>query len=170
MNRRIFCLFIYSLVLGLVLPAVFPFAKINFLIPFLVYLFYHTTQLQCIWWAALCGFIFDSLSSYSHFGIFSANYMLTAWILYKQKFRFFEDGLSTLPLMTFFFSVLSTCLQVFFLDLFGQKIVLSSGWIMNDLLWLPFLDGIYAALTLTLPLLFLPKAPVRETRVIRFNR
>lgn len=170
MNRRIFCLFLYTAFLTLFISTFLPHLRIPFFIPFLVFTFYHTSQIQSMWLAALSGLLFDCFSAETRFGIIAVNYVLTTFLLYRQKFRFFEDSLTTLPLMTFFYSITSTLLQVLLLTIFDQSIDISLEWAKGDLFIMPLGDALYAGIAFTLPLLFLPKTPYRQDRLIQFTR
>lgn len=164
MNRTAF-FFIYSLFITVCLPPLFPHLKLMFFAPFLIFVFYHQCQISALWLALAAGLIIDLLSANTRLGFYALTYCLTTWILYKQKQHFFADSLSTLPIMTFLFASLSTTIQVGLLSVFGQSIELSGNWILNDLLWLPLQDALYAGIAFTIPCLFLPKTQRRQTLV-----
>lgn len=84
-------------------------------------------------------------------GLHSINYILVASALYNQKKNFFADSLSTLPLMVFCFSVLSSLLQVPLLYIFEHKISISKSWITTDLILMPALDAVYGFCVFIVP-------------------
>lgn len=104
----------------------------------------------------------DLLSSQQHLGLYALNYCLTLWMIYPQKRNFFEDRLSTLPVMTYLFSFLSTLIHLLLLDSFEKSLSLSWIWVGTDLLLMPLADAFYAFIWFTLPSLFMPRAPKRE--------
>jgi len=101
------------------------------------------------------------LSSHSRLGLYAMNFTLTAWILYGQRRHFFADVASTLPLMTFFFSVISTIIQGVLLNTFEGSFQISREWLFSDLVVMPLLDASYAFLVFILPYLLFGK-PVRK--------
>lgn len=116
-----------------------------------------------LWLALLCGFIIDLMSSHMRLGIYSFNYCLTTLLLYSQKQHFFEDSASTWPMMTTFFSILSTLIQIIILYGLGQKMMISWEIIKIDIVLFPLLDGFYAFLFFQIPSRFIPKAIKKET-------
>src|SRR5262245_6915899 len=93
-------------------PILFPQLHLSYLTPYLVICFYKYSRIGVLWRAFMCGIILDALSSSSFFGFSSLNFCLVSFLLYGQTRNFFEDKLSTLPLMTFLFSFLSTGVSV----------------------------------------------------------
>jgi rod shape-determining protein MreD len=163
MLNRILFLFFYALAIAITFPTLFPQLRLMFFAPFLVFVFYHKNKILSLWISLLCGLIVDLLSAQTRLGFYALNYCLTTSILYSQKRNFFEDSLMTLPVMTFFFSFLSTFIQFCLLYIFGQGLLLSWEWVNNDLLWMPFKDALYAGIAFSLPALFFPKLPKRRT-------
>lgn len=154
---RITFFFFYTLGITLLLPALFSNLQLLFFAPFLVITFYNKNKLTCLWWALLCGMIIDLLSAQMRLGAYAFNYCATVMIVYSQKRHFFEDSISTFPIMTFLFSIVSTLIQVGMFYSFGHSISLSFEWVKQDLIWMPLLDAFYAALLFTLPYLCFPK-------------
>ncbi len=130
----------------LALIGVLFFSKIHLLYfaPFLVLSFYHCTRFAVLWRAIGCGVIVDLFSSNPHFGLTALNYTLVCWVLYGQTRNFFQDKLSTLPLMTLFFSILSTVTTAILFFFFSQPIIPSLKWVFTDLICMPFFDALYA--------------------------
>ncbi|NGX58738.1 MAG: hypothetical protein K940chlam3_01646 [Chlamydiae bacterium] len=161
-NLRLFTAFLFALVPILFLTPWFPQWKLTYFAPFLVITFYKKPLETCLWLGLISGLIMDLLSSQHHLGIHALNYCLTISLLYSQKQYFFEDSLSTIPIMTFFFAVISTILQVPLYALFEKGIPLSQDWIIKDLLVMPLIDALYGFIWFTLPAIFLPRNPKRE--------
>lgn len=149
--KQIMFPFFYTFTLMVCLPPLLPDLRVLFFAPFLVYSFYHQTKEGSLWLALLCGLIIDLLSAHTRLGFYALNYCLTTNLLYRQKKHFFADNLSTLPIMAFIFSALSTLIQAILLYAFGQGMILSLDWIAIDLIWLPMLDALYAGIAFTLP-------------------
>lgn len=148
-------LFSYACILTLTLAYTFP--SLIFFAPFLILSFYKCRQLTCLWWALVCGLVIDLLCSHSRFGIHALNYCLITQLLYPQQRHFFVDHLTTLPLMTFFFAILSTFLHVLLSYIFGEEIQLSSEWLKHHLFLFAIHNSFYAVLAFTIPSFLLPK-------------
>lgn len=143
-------------------PSFFPSIKLYYFIPFLIRCFYLKPLNTALKAALMTGFIIDLLSADSRFGLYSANYVITTYFLYGLKRNFFEDSSTTLAFMTFFFSLFSTILQLLFITLLDhQKLLLSPYFLFTDLILMPVLDSLFAAVFFTLPRLLFGK-PVRK--------
>lgn len=146
-------LFIYTFILSLVLPIFWNSASIFFYVPFLVICFYRTKFTHALWWALICGFFVDLFSVHTRLGNTSLVYCLTTFILYRLKFRFFEDGFSTFPVLTYVFVSLSTLmLGLLYRIIDIHWLVFSWDWIQNDLIILPLKDSLFALFFYTIPL------------------
>lgn len=161
--NRILIFFIYALGLSLCVPALFPSLRLTFFAPFLVFIFYQKDKTTGMWWAFLCGLIIDLLSTHMRLGTYAFTYCLVTWILYPHKQHFFEDNLTTLPLMTALFSILSILIQICLLYTMNQKILFSWNWMKEELFWTPVQDGLYAGIAFSFPSLFFPKITKRPT-------
>jgi len=128
----------------------FPHTHLLYFAPYLVLSFYSHTRFAALWRAIGCGIIIDLFSSTPHFGLTALNYCIVSWILYGQTRNFFDDKPSTLPLMTFFFSLLSTLTSVILFLFFAQPVTLSLKWVVTDLFCMPLFDATYA-LFISLP-------------------
>lgn len=162
MNRT-HAFFAYTLLITLLISPLIPNLRLMFFAPFLAFTFYHKGKVACLWLAFVCGMVIDLLSAQTRLGIIALNYCLTSEILYSQKRHFFEDSLSTLPIMTFLFVFISLLIQIGLLYLLGQGMLLSWESTISDLLWIPLCNAFYAGLAFTLPTLCLPKAAIRRT-------
>jgi rod shape-determining protein MreD len=132
-------------------PIFIPKLHLFYFAPYLIICLYTQTRISVLWKAYLCGLILDLLSSSSFFGFSSLNYCLVCWVLYGQKRHFFEDHLSTLPVMTFLFSFLSTLVSCCLFFYCEQSFPFSWSWIATDLFLMPLLDSAYALLVFSLP-------------------
>ena len=151
-----FSLFIYSLFLAIFLPTLLSGGYLLFFAPSIILSFYRYPLPICLWWAIICGFIIDLYSSQTRLGVYAINYCLVSLCLYRYKFHFFEDYLSTLPIMTFCFVILSTFFQLMFFYVIGNSIHISFDWIINNFIFTPFLNASYAILAFTIPSLIIP--------------
>lgn len=156
-QKRLDVAFAICLLLTLGLPALFPNIRLTFFAPFLIIACYKASLKKCLWIALLCGVIVDLLSSYTRFGLYSLDYCATLFILYPQRRNFFADSLSTLPIMTFLFALLSTLLMALLLYSIETINVFSWGWVFTDLLMMPAVDGFYAYFIFILPALLFGK-------------
>jgi len=155
----------YALILALIgvlgIPCLFPAARLTFFAPYLVILFYRKPFIRCLWISLFCGLLLDLVSSQLHFGLYALSYVATTALLYRQKQFFFEDSLTTLPVMTFFFSVTSTFINGFLVTLLHKEASLSFGWVITDLIFLSIIDSIYAVMLLLIPI-YWSRRPVVE--------
>ena len=142
---------LFILLASLFLTLYTPY-KLLFFAPYLVTLFYQRPQNSCLLSALLLGLLIDLLSSYSRFGITALNYFLCTLPLYPAKRHFFSDKLSTLPLMTFLFSLLS--LLIHFIT---HPFMPTLSWIASDLFIMPLFDALAAFLLYIAPPLLIGK-------------
>lgn len=149
--------FFTALLPTLIIPIFFPSIRVNYFIPFLVILFYKKPFIACLWASLGCGLILDLLSPHSKIGVNAINFTITTGLLYRQRRHFFADSISTLPIMTLFFSIFSTILQIFLVNLFEKHIAITKGWIVKDLLLMPTVDSIFAFCVYVLPSLIIGK-------------
>lgn len=141
-----------GLLFTLAVPPLFPSVKLYYFIPFLIRCFYLKSLNTALLMALFIGFLIDLLSAHSRFGLYATNYVITTYFLYDLKKNFFEDNLSTLPFMTFFFSFFSSILHYFLIILLGsQTIPLSFAFILMDFCLMPVLDSLFAFMIFTLP-------------------
>ncbi|MFQ5728737.1 MAG: mreD [Waddliaceae bacterium] len=156
-KKNLLFAFLGTLLFTLFVPVILPALKLLFFVPFLVILFYRKPLITCLWGSLICGLILDMLSSHSRLGLYAMNFTLTTWILYGRRRHFFADNASTLPIMTFFFSVVSTIIQGILLNTFEGHFQMSWEWLFSDLAVMPLLDASYAFLIFILPYLLFGK-------------
>lgn len=164
-----FYLFLYTLFLFLFLPLFFPFWHVPIFAPFIVLCFYRHSMTSCLCWSFCCGFIIDLFSAETQLGNYALNYCLTTLCLYRYQFHFFEDRLSTLPTMTFFFTSLSTMIQIVIFQIISRPFALSWHWLFSDLLFIPFQAAICAGVAFVIPSLLLVYLK-REYLLFRLSR
>ncbi len=150
---------IFSLCLALTLlaPIFLPFYRLNFFAPFIVIAYYHKSFENSLWLSFICGVILDLLNPLPRLGIYALNFCLTTCLLYSKKQHFFEDSLTTLPFMSFLFSLLSTMIQALIILLIIGGVVFSWSWVLTDLIIYPLIDGAFAFVCFNLPLLYYSK-------------
>jgi hypothetical protein len=111
----------------------------------------------------------DLLESHSRIGFFAVTYWITIGMLYRLKRQFFEDKLSTLPVMTFFFGLFSTVIQAILLNAMGIALHLTGQWIVTDLLLYPLVDALYALLWFAIPSYLLRRRPQSRDNTMSFR-
>lgn len=136
--------FIGILLLTVFSPALLPTFRLLYFSPFLILVYYQKPYSSSLWISIACGLILDLLASNVRFGLYALNFAMTAAIIYKQRWNFFADSFSTLPIMTFLFSFTSTVIQALLFYIFAKPIPLSLAWVFTDLLAFPALDAIFA--------------------------
>lgn len=150
-----------ALTLMLVMPA-FIGMRLTFFAPFLIIQYYKRPLVGSVWFSMVCGVIMDLMASQQWFGMWALNYSLTTLILYRLRHRFFSDSVSTVPLMTAFFGIFSTCIQFFLLLVFERGVTLDLHGFVTDLFLMPVLDGVYAYVFFIAPGIFMPRLKKRE--------
>lgn len=138
-------------------PILFPSLRLIFFAPFIVVFYYKKSYEFCLWSSFLCGLAVDTLSSTMRLGLYAIDYCLTTALLYNQRRHFFADSITTLPIMVFFFSIISTLLQLLLIDIFEKGINVSWSWIATDLIYMPAIDALYAFVFFVLPSLLFGK-------------
>lgn len=154
-------MFAAVLAIALAGPIWMPKFRLAYFSPFLVVLCYQYNLSKCIWGAFFCGLFVDLLSAQSTFGIFAVNYILSMLVVYKQRLNFFGDRQSTLPIMTFIFSVSSGLFHCIFLIILDVGVLVSLKTIFNDLAFFPLCNAAYAYAIFVLPWALLGPAPKR---------
>lgn len=146
-----FYLFVYTVILALFLPLLSPFWHLLYFVPFIVQCFYRHSLNGCLWWSIVAGFIVDLFSADTRLGNYAMNYCLVTVCIYRYRFHFFEDRLSTLPAMTFCFSCLSAFIQIAIFYIISRPFALSWSWLFNDFLFIPLQTSLYAILAFSFP-------------------
>lgn len=158
-EKRIWVAFTLTLLLTLFGRIIDSSLNLLFFAPFLVITYYQKSLPTCLGWSMGCGAVLDLLAPYPHFGVYALCFSAATLLLYGRKHRFFVDRLSTLPLMTFFFSILVGIFHLMVVNLFEQRISPSWQWAKGDLLVMPFFDALYAFTLFILPFFLFGKRP-----------
>ncbi len=158
-KKFIFLAFFFACVPLIVCPVIFPQARLTFFAPFLALMLYKRPLLHCLWYALGCGFIMDLLATEGRLGVYAMTYAVTTWVLFQQKRHFFEDRITTLPMMTLLFSILSTLFLMTTLKGMGYPLKLSLHWIVSDLVVMPLADAVYGLVWFALPAYLLRRRP-----------
>jgi rod shape-determining protein MreD len=159
--KRVDLSFLICLLFTLFTPIVAPTLRLNFFAPFLIICLYRFTLPKCLAMALLSGLILDILATDTRIGLNALGFCLTLAILYPQKRNFFADSLSTLPLMTFFFGVISSFIMATLMYSIEMQSIISLPWIFIDGLLMPFFDACYALLIFIVPGILFGK-PIRR--------
>lgn len=153
-RRSLSSVLIISILFALVTPAVFPHVRLLFFAPFLVIFYYQKTYLASLWASFFCGVFIDIFAGDTRIGLHGLEYCFTTFLLYRQRRHFFADSLSTLPLMTLFFSVTSTVIEWILMNVIEHPVGGSWQWILTDLVYMPVLDALYAFIVFVVPFFF----------------
>ena len=151
-NKKLSLFFFIIALFGVIaLPTFSSFLRLSFFIPFLIIQYYTKSFIKCLWVSLFCGLLLDLLSYNSQFGLCAFSYVLTTWVLYRQKQYFFSHKLSTLPIMTFLFSALLTMWSwVFFFFFYRSQFFTFSLFITDGIIY-PLFDSLYAFVLLQSP-------------------
>lgn len=150
-------LFLAGLFFTLTMPILFPMLHLLYFPAFIIRCLYTLPLNRTLWFAALSGFIIDVLSPNEKLGLNAASYLISTLVLTRAKRHFFEDSLSTLPILIFFFSALQGIVLLMLTVLIERPVPLSPEFLLGDLIFMPFLDALFAALFFTLPYAYLRK-------------
>ena len=151
-NFENYLIFFLSLFFNAFLSSIFPL-KLIYFAPFLTILFYKNSFLNILWLSVICGLITDSFSS-STFGIYSLNYLIASFFLYREK-RFFNDSIINTSIFTSIYAAIFSLFNPLLFFIFDKKVILSIKWLITDIILMPIIDGIYAFLFFALPLYFI---------------
>lgn len=146
--KKLYAVFSGSLIFAICLPQLFPKVQIQYLIPYLIVGIYYRPLAFNLWHAAFCGCFLDLFSSEPRFGIHALSYTATLYMVTGLRRQFFEDKLSTLPILTLLFSSISTLIHTLLIAVACQMptYLQNPQWIMSDLCMMPVIDGVYAFL------------------------
>ncbi|MFT4554623.1 MAG: rod shape-determining protein MreD [Chlamydiales bacterium] len=142
--------------------ALYPGIKLAFYAPLIVTCYYRLPFTLCLWVSFSCGLVLDLLSSSQMFGMHALNYCFSTVLIYARKQNFYDDSISTLPVLTAFFSVTSTLLQLLFQYSLGLSFAITLKWIVTDVILMTLVDSVYAFSCFTLPFILLNLRPKRH--------
>ncbi|MBT3394639.1 MAG: rod shape-determining protein MreD [Waddliaceae bacterium] len=151
----------------LISPALFPSLRLTFFAPFLVYMCYKAPKVSALWAAVICGIVVDIFAAHTAFGVHALNYTITTWFLYKKRNLFAKESILMLPIMTAVFSLCSTTLQAFLLNVFGEGLAITLHLILADFFVMSIYDGIYAFALFVPMLAYLRRKPSSKTPFVR---
>lgn len=149
--------------------ALFPLLRLYFAAPLVVWLYYRLNQMGALWVSLAVGALLDLLSSGHGFGTYALVYCVTTLFVYRAKPRFYQWGWTTLPILTWLFSIVATLLQAVLFTLAGSGGLLTPMWAATDLLLFPLADAVWAFVAFTLPLRLL-QLRRRVDRPVRLAR
>lgn len=150
-HKNLLLNFFFCLLLTITIPSISPSLRLIFFAPFLIIVCYQKTLPGALWIALGCGLVLDLLSAYNRLGLNAIDYCLTLALLYPQRRNFFADSLSTLPIMTFLFSSVSTLIMAIMLYVVEMKSIISWAWVFSDLLLLPAADALFSYVFFIVP-------------------
>lgn len=142
--------------------ALYPGIKLAFYAPLIVICFYRLPFILCLWVSLACGLLIDLLASTQMFGVHALNYCLSTALIYGRRQNFYNDSISTIPVLTALFSVSSTLLQLIFLFSMDKSFTLTWKWVATDIILMTLLDSAYAFSCFTLPYVLLNMRPQRH--------
>lgn len=141
--------FLFSFIPAMLLPHLFPALKLFTFAPFLVIALYKKPLVSALWIALGVGLFYDLLSGGDTIGKWSVAYPAALFLISPLKRSLFEDSLSTIPLLTFAFSLVLTLIFLF------------PHFSFSEVLLYPFFDALFAALFFCLPMQLLTP-PIRR--------
>lgn len=149
--------FAIALAMFISFPIFFPSLRLYFFAPPIIMALYQGSRVSGAWYALLSGFCVDCFISDNFLGMNALSYTAAALLLHGQRKNFFADSVSTLPIMTFFFSLLVGLSNAILSYVFHSGISISPSWILSDLILMPLMDACYAFIMFILPTLVFGK-------------
>lgn len=140
-----------SIIASILIGTIWPHLKINAYIPFLIILMLSSTFGKAMWMSCFSGIILDLISS-NNFGIHALNFTLITFFLYRYN-RFFNDRPINICFYTILASMTSTLIYFFLYFIFKNAFSISIKWIFTDLLFMSIIDGIYAFIWFSCPII-----------------
>lgn len=151
-------------------PIFFPTMRLEYFAPALITTLYFHDKKTVLWQAFLSGLFLDLVSSNTFVGFWIFNYLATLFFISKLKRFFFSDKWQTIPLVTYFFTSVSTLLFFLMNKAMASKMIFAPLWFFSDLIIFPLFDSLYAALVFSLPIYFLfHKMPKRRRAPTAFS-
>jgi rod shape-determining protein MreD len=135
----------------LVIPTWWLPWRFNAFLSVLVIATYTLTPIYTLWMATVSGFILDLLAGPYPMGLHAISFSITTTVLIRLKNYFFDDSLSTLPLLVALASMLSTCVLILGLAVSNQLPPLSSELILFDCIIMACYDAILATILFVIP-------------------
>lgn len=145
--------FLLSLTALILQTSYFPSLRVMVFAPFLAIVCRQGNLLLCLWLSLFCGLLLDLCNTQLSFGIFSASYLATGFLAYRNRHLFFYDNPLSIPLYTIVISSLFFAIHIFILFFLRQLPSLSLGGVLTNMLFQPLGDALYAFCWFTCPLL-----------------
>ena len=101
-----------ALLLALLELLTFPTLPLQVWVIPLVISFYSQPYLRSIWIALGTGLFLDLLGNHEPFGLYALLTTVTTLLLHRFKMRFFEESLTTLPLLSALYSAIFSLLLI----------------------------------------------------------
>lgn len=118
--------------------------------------FYRQTLRKSLISAFILGLFLDIFSFESRFGLIGIFLVLSSSLIYPLKDYLFADRFYTLPLMTFLFACVFTCIQGFFFSVFSNAESPLEA-LLTEALIMPLGDALFAFVVFVLPSLIVPR-------------
>lgn len=144
-------------------PVCFPTFRLYYFVPFIIITFYQKSFNTCLWLSLFCGVIVDIFFSGDQLGMHAFVYVITTSILFNRKQNFFSDSLTTLPIMTFFYSVIVTVCKTIIFAGMNRSYFFNLAWFFSDLILMPIFDATYAFSFFILPFICFGKKRLKGT-------
>ena len=161
-------LFCYALVLHLFF-SFFTHLQLLTFAPFLIMACYRASLQTALWWAFICGIFIDCFSYDTKFGTYALINCLAIFFIYRLQMYFFIDRISTLPLMTAFFSLMSSFIYLIYFYLNGYSFSLPLSWFRVNVMEAALIDALYAGICFTIPSLWSLKPTKRRSLLLNLR-
>ena len=139
-----------------------------FFAPFLLLILYQKPLSTTLWAGALVGLWMDLHSAQMHLGLHAISYVVTLYLLSRQKGHFYPEALTTIPTLSLLFGISSTAILAVLYLFFEKPLPFTKNWFITDILVMPLFDGLYALLLVSLPLYLWKQyrrpAPLKDER------
>lgn len=157
-KKNLLISFLVSLLLALLTPLL-PLPNLTYFAPFLILVYYQKPLSTTLWTSFSCGLVIDLFLSSNQLGLYGTTYLVSSSILVHQRKHFFGDNLTTLPIMVFFFSLLSFLIQVVLLYFFEGGISCSLPCLTRQLVVTSLGDAAMGFILFILPWRLFGKQP-----------
>lgn len=156
MRKRTTAIVSLFCVLAQLLAPAFPYGlRLTFLAPPLVASYHRLSFSSCLWLSFTGGLLVDLLGGAGRLGFVPLTYCLSTLFLYRYRHHFFQNSLTTIPLLSALFGCLVTLFQMFLLLPPQGLSAVTLQWVLTDLVIMSISDGIWAAVGFALPMRFL---------------
>lgn len=127
-----------------------PSLPLLFFAPYIVAAFYRFSLFSTLLRALGVAFLINIFSSTQIFGLLPLSYSLAVILLSFHGHYFFTDKWSTLPLMTYLFSLYSSLIYFLLFPLFGLSFSLTPRLLLTEILLSPLSDTLLAGIVVLL--------------------